>query len=71
MTNTELFAKAVESKGLKMEFIAKQVGITSQALRNKVANRTEFKASELDAIKKVLGLNNKDFMTIFFSQSVE
>ena len=71
MTKTELFAKAVESKGIKMEFIAKKLGITSQALRNKVANRTEFKASEMNALKKILGLSNKEFMTIFFSNDVD
>ena len=71
MTNTELFSKAVEGKGLKMEFIAKELGITSQSLRNKVNNRTEFKASEHDTIKRVLGLKQGEFVSIFFSQSVD
>lgn len=66
MTNTELFRKKVEEKGITFKFLASQIGITREALYNKMNNETEFKASEIAAIANVLQLTSKERDEIFF-----
>lgn len=65
MTNTELFRKKVEEKGITFKFLASQIGITREALYNKMNNETEFKASEIAAIANVLQLTSKERDEIF------
>ena len=53
MTNTELFRNKVEEIGVTYTFIASKIGITREALYNKINNGTEFKASEIAVCSKV------------------
>lgn len=67
MTNTELFRKKVEEIGVTYTFIASKIGITREALYNKINNETEFKASEITVCSKILLLSSKERDEIFFN----
>lgn len=67
MTNTELFRKKVEEKGITIKFLALKIGITRESLYNKLNNETEFKASEISRITDVLELTSKERDDIFFA----
>lgn len=68
MTNTDLFRKTVEKRGLKYRFLAETIGITTQGLQNKIENRTEFKAGEIIKLSEVMHLSNEEKDAIFFSR---
>lgn len=73
MTNTEAFEIAlIKSKVSKSE-LAKKLGISLQALYNKinVDDEAEFKASEIVNITKILKLSKSERELIFFANSVE
>lgn len=68
MTNTELFRKKIEDKGISLKFLASKIGITRESLYNKLNNETEFKASEISKISDVLQLTSKERDDIFFAE---
>ena len=71
MTNTEKLRGRIELSGFKRSYIAKTLGITTAALAQKVANKREFKASEIDALCKLLGITDlKEKEDIFFAEKV-
>jgi hypothetical protein len=67
MTNTSLLEKYIEKSGYKKSFIAEQINLTAWGFMLKVNNKSEFKASEIDALCKLLKISNKDRMAIFFA----
>lgn len=67
MTNTELLREKIENSGYKLQFIAKSLGLTYQGLLNKINNRSEFRASEIQALYNLLGLTEKERVAIFFA----
>lgn len=70
MTNTnEINKRIFEAVGRK-ERIAAELGISLSSLNNKIANRTEFKASEISILKKTLKLTDDDVFRIFFKPKV-
>ena len=71
MTNTEALKRAISLSGYKLTFVAEQCGITYQAFLNKLNNDTEFKASEIQTLKTLLKLSNKERDRIFFAVNVE
>lgn len=71
MTNSELFEMMVRDKGIKKTFIADKLGISNQALLNKISNKSEFKAGETIVIRDLLGLTNQQWEQIFFATNVE
>lgn len=68
--NTELLTAKIEEKGLKYNFIAKQLGLSNYGFAKKVNNDTEFKVSEVVKITELLGLTKKERDLIFFGNSV-
>lgn len=60
MTNTELFQNKVKEIGVTYTFIASKLGITGEALYNKINNETEFKAYEIATCSRVLQLSSKE-----------
>lgn len=64
--NTELLEEKIKKSGLKYEFIAKELNITEAGLRKKRARISEFKASEVRILKKILNLSSEDIEKIFF-----
>lgn len=71
MTNTEKLRKRIDMSGLKINYIAKELGITRATLAQKIANRREFKASEIAALCNLLGITTaKEKEAIFFADRV-
>jgi len=56
--------------GVTNRFIAKQLGISEQALNNKVKGASEFKSSEIKILAGILGLSMSDVNYIFFDSIV-
>lgn len=67
MTNTELLRAKIDQSGYKLRFVAKQIGITYQGLLNKINNRSEFRASEIQTLYNLLGLTEEEREAIFFA----
>lgn len=66
MTNTELLKAAIQKSGYKYKYIAEQLGLSTFGLQKKIENDTEFKASEIIALAKLLHLNDRMMKAIFF-----
>ena len=72
MTDTEKVRKIILDKGLKLQYIAQVLGITRYSLAKKLGNQTEFKASEITELCKLLGISSlKERDTLFFAQKVD
>ena len=71
MTNTILLEEYILKSGYKKSFIAKALGITAYALALKINNKSEFKATEIDILCKLLNIGIEDRMRIFFAQLVD
>ncbi len=67
MTNTELLREKIQKSGYKTQFIASKAGLTSRGLSNKLRNKSEFKASEIQALYSLLGLTDAERTAIFFA----
>ena len=69
MTDTELLRSKIEEKGLKLNSIASQLGLTYYALSLKISNKSEFKAEEIQKICTILSINSlREKENIFFKQ---
>lgn len=68
MTNTTLLEQYIEKSGYKKSFIAAQLGITAYGFMLKVNNKSEFKASEMTILCRLLKINAKDKEAIFFAK---
>ena len=66
MTNTELLQEKLNNSGYKMTFVAKELGITYQALLNKLNNKREFTYGEIISLGQLLHLKGKEVNKIFF-----
>lgn len=71
MTNTEELNKRIDESGLKKNYIAKMLGIKPDTLTRKINNEREFKASEINALCDVLGIESlEEKEHIFFAVEV-
>lgn len=72
MTNTELLQNTIRDSGLKISAILEKVNIkTYSTLRAKIENKSEFTASEIEKLCKVLNLNKDQREAIFFANDAE
>lgn len=71
MTDTDKLNQKIEMSGYKKNYLAKVLGITPAALYQKIANRREFKASEINMLCKILGITSlTEKEAIFFASKV-
>lgn len=70
MTNTEELKKAIDDRGLKLEFICDRMGISYATLRRKINNESEFTASEITNLANLLNLTGDERDHIFFALEV-
>ena len=69
MTNTVLLEEKITESGLKKSYIAKSIGLTPYGLTLKIRNINEFKASEIDKICIILGIDSpEERCNIFFAR---
>jgi hypothetical protein len=72
MTNTEMLQKAIQDSGMKINAILNKTGIKSYStLREKVANKREFTASEIMMLCEILNLDGDQREAIFFANNGE
>lgn len=57
----------ISAEGIKFCSVAGRLGISTQALYNKVNGVSEFSNSELATLKEMLHLTDQEFMALFFS----
>lgn len=65
MTNVGMLTRAISAKGLKMGFIAEQLGITRQGLNQKLSTGSDFSVKQADKLRDLLDLSESDFREIF------
>lgn len=56
MTNTKLLKECIRRSGLKINFIASEMGISRAALSNKIHNRSEFSQREIEKVCDLLSI---------------
>ena len=71
MVNTTMLNSLIDSRGLKKKSIAQTLNITPASFNNKLYNRTEFKASEVESLSNLLGIGINDIGRYFFVREVE
>lgn len=71
MTNTKLLEIALLRNDVSKKELAAILGISLQALYNKIKNKAEFKASEISQIAKTLKLSRREKESIFFARCVD
>ena len=70
MTDTKRLRKIIKDKGLTLTYIARELGISRETLRNKIENITEFLPSEINKLCKILDIVKKrDKNEIFLLES--
>ena len=67
MVDTERLEKIIEESGLKKKFIAAEMGLSPWGLARKIRNCSEFLASEVNVLCRVLRISKKVKEEIFFS----
>lgn len=72
MTNTELLEDRISRSGYRKSYIAESLGLSPYGLARKINNENEFKASEIDALSTLLGIESwEEKDAIFFAQKVD
>ena len=72
MTNTELLKEKIAQSGLKKSYIAKSIGLSPYGLTLKIQNTNEFKASEIEKLCSLLGIDVlEERNAIFFASKVD
>ena len=66
MFNTKLLEKKISDSCMTMVSLAEKTGILRESLYNKLKGNTEFKASEISSLSKVLRLSTRERDAIFF-----
>lgn len=59
MTNKNLLLAKLAEKGIRREEAAEKLGISLNAFNMKLNNETEFKASEIQALSRMLGVSRQ------------
>ena len=67
MINTKLLEKKISDSGMTMVSLAEKTGILRESLYNKLKGNTEFKASEISSLSKVLRLSTRERDAIFLT----
>lgn len=56
MTDSDALRKKIEDMGLKLKYVAYQLGISAYSLQKKINNVTEFKSGEIIRLCKILNI---------------
>jgi len=67
MTNTVELKKAIRESGIKLNYLAKKMGITRTSLSMKINNTSSFKAGEMYLLSEIIGLSDTQAKPIFFN----
>mgnify|MGYP000894032697 CR=1 FL=1 len=67
MTDTDKLNAVIADRGIKKVHIAKALNITPATLSRKLGNKSEFMSSQIDAICKLLNIDEAARSDIFFA----
>lgn len=71
MTDTVKLKELINSKGLKLKYIADRLGISAYSLQKKINNVTEFKTTEIMALCEILEITDlQEKEAIFYAKVV-
>lgn len=71
MTNTKLLREKIEASGLKLSYIASQLGISRAALTMKIENKSDFRQKEIVKLCELLGITTpKEKALIFLDEKL-
>lgn len=71
MTNTKLLREKIEASGLKLQYIADQLGISRAALTMKIENKSDFRQKEIVKLCELLGITTpKEKALIFLDEKL-
>lgn len=62
-----ILKETIKEKGFRLDFIAKQLNLSSYGFSLKLNGKNEFKWSEIEKIVEVLKLDEKEKKKIFFN----
>ena len=65
MINSQRLEGRISESGLKKAYVARMAGLTLQGFLNKINGKSEFRVSEVQAIKTVLSLSQEEVHEIF------
>lgn len=69
MTDTIRLRELINSRGLKLKWIAEQMDLTPYGLAKKISNENEFRASEIQKLCDLLGVSDAgEKERLFFAQ---
>jgi hypothetical protein len=72
VTNTSVLRKKIADCGFKISFIAEKLKLSKQGFHNKLENKTEFTASEINILRDLLNIKSiKEVKAIFFAKAVD
>jgi len=66
VTNTQLLRERIDASGLKLSHIAECMFITPKALAMKIDNKSPFKAAEIVALSRILGIDTPEERELYF-----
>lgn len=66
MTDTALLREHINKSGYKLSYVAERCGLTVQGLLNKINNKSDFRANEIQAICSLLNIDCNEKEKIFF-----
>lgn len=70
MTNIKMLEEKIRRSGLKKGYIAEKLGVTPSTFSALLNNKSEFKASQISTICKVLNIeDDAEVKAIFFTQN--
>ena len=71
MPDLKLLESIISDSGMTMVALAEKTGILRETLYNKIRGISEFKASEIAALTRVLKLTSEQRDAIFFAEKSE
>lgn len=71
MADTVKLIYKIKDKGYKLQYLADQLNINRATLYNKIYNRSEFYAKEIQLLSNLLDLTGEERESIFFNNKVD
>lgn len=71
MVDTQQLMKRISERGLKLQYVSEQMGLSRPGFSNKLYGRMEFKVSEVLQLSRMLELSPEERNAIFFKDVVE
>ncbi len=65
--NLKKLSNKIAQKGVKLTVVAESLGITTQALHNKLSGKSEFRHSETVLLCELLNIDSAERDDIFFN----